>query len=72
MNQNADKPDAAGDRERAEQREGDAKKTPSSDMQPDDAGTEASAEPDARATAGGTPAESVMKQQSKTDAERNR
>ena len=49
------------------------KTTPAADMQPDDAGTDASAQPDPGSDpdrAGGTPAEKAMKQQSKTDAER--
>lgn len=75
MNPNQDKPSgtAGGDRPaRADDRDDSSKATPATDLQPDDAGTEASADPDARGTAGGTPAESAMKQQSKTDAERNR
>jgi hypothetical protein len=43
------------------------RKTPSSDMQPDDAGT-----PESGNTGNLTSAEPAMKQTSKTDAERNR
>jgi len=63
---NPDKPTGADDRDDS------SKKTPNSDMQAEEQTTEDSAQEDARATAGGTPAESAMKQQSKTDAEAGR
>jgi hypothetical protein len=62
--------EAAEPKGRADDRDDSRKKTPASDMQADDAGTEASAPEDARDSAGGTPADSAMKQQSKTDAGR--
>ncbi|MBL0419540.1 hypothetical protein JI739_04175 [Ramlibacter sp. AW1] len=65
MNPHPDKPTDA-------ERDDSAKRTPAADVQPEDAGTDASAEPDARPTGGGTPAESAMKQEQKTDAERRR
>ncbi len=55
---------------RADDRDDSRKKTPASDMQAEDAGTDASTPDDAGDSGGGTPAESAMKQQSKTDAGR--
>jgi hypothetical protein len=75
MNANTDKPSGAGNAGRAgraDDRDDSQKSTPAADMQPEDAHTEAAAERDARATAGGTPAEQAMKQEQKTDAERQR
>jgi hypothetical protein len=46
-------------------REAPAKRTPGTDMQPEDAGTPESGQPEGR----GTPAEPAMKQTSKTDSE---
>lgn len=79
MNPNTDKSDRseqggrAGDSPREQAARADdgadrTKVTPATDMQPEDVGTDASGDVDSAAT--GTPAESVMKQQSKTDAER--
>ncbi|TFY96857.1 hypothetical protein [Ramlibacter rhizophilus] len=70
----SERPDTS-DRERAaraDDRQDRTKSTPSTDMQPEDAGTDASAPPEGHATGGSTPAENAMKQQSKTDAERRR
>ncbi|AEG92387.1 hypothetical protein [Ramlibacter tataouinensis] len=78
---NADKANERAEREpkaRADDRDDSSRKTPNTDMQAEDVTTEDSAKGDkredrpagdARATAGGTPAEDAMKQTSKTDAE---
>lgn len=68
MNSNPDKSDRPGNSPREQAARADdqgdrTKSTPATDMQREDVGTDASTE-------GGTPAESAMKQQSKTDAER--
>ncbi len=68
---NADKPTsrpAAGGT--ADRRDDSEKTTPATDMQAEDAGTDASEQPDAPGAVGSTPAEKAMKQQSKTDEER--
>lgn len=75
MNTDKDKPAGSGSADRAgraDDRDDSHKSTPAADMQAEDAHTDDQAERDARATAGGTPAEKAMKQEQKTDAERRR
>jgi hypothetical protein len=68
-----DKPDRPTPGASKDRRDDSEKTTPAADMQPEDAGTDASAQPDDAQggdAAGSTPAGKAMKQQSKTDAER--
>lgn len=73
MNPDRERPSAGSESSR--QRDDSRRTTPAADMQPEDAGTEASgtedsAHPDARDSGGGAPADAAMKQQQKTDAGR--